>query len=123
MTDLADMQIGMMSIADLSDDQRTRMREVFVGKDVMSQQFTRFAEITRDPKRFRRLLGGEGLEEEMEKSFGATRQRVRDILNDEQYRKYESYEKRMAKQAEMAMRMMSSFMETRRAGGQTPAGR
>jgi len=45
MTDMADMQIGMMAIRDLSDDQKTRMREVFVGKDVVTEQFARFGEM------------------------------------------------------------------------------
>jgi hypothetical protein len=121
--DLADMQIGMMAIADLSDDQRTRMREIFVGKDVMTQQFTRFAELTRDRERFRRLLRGEGIQEQMEQNFATTRQRVRDILNDEQYRKYEAYEKTMIKQAEIGIRMMASFTESQRGGAQTPAAR
>jgi hypothetical protein len=110
MTDLADMQIGMMSIHDLSDDQRTRMREVFLGKDIMTEQFTRFAEITRDRGKMRRLLAGEGFKDEMERSFAPMRRRVRDILNDEQFAKYETYEQGLAKQAEMGLRMLSSLL-------------
>jgi hypothetical protein len=123
MTDMADMQIGMMAIRDLSDDQKTRMREVFVGKDVMTEQFTRFGEIVRDRERFRRLVKGEGIKEEMEKGFAATRRRVRDILNDQQYAKYEAYEQQMVRQAEMGIRMMSSLLGTPREGTKAPASR
>jgi len=123
MRDLADMQIGMMNIGDLSDDQRTRLRDVFIGKDTMTEQMSRFAEITRDRDRLRRLLKGEGLQEEMERGFSATRRRVRDILNNEQYGKYEIYEKQMAKQAEMGLRMMASVLEKAHSGAETPAGR
>ncbi len=121
MTDMADMQIGMMAIQDLSDDQRTRMREVFVGKDVMTEQFTRFAEIVRDRDRMGRLLKGEGLREEMEKGFEGTRRRVRDILNNEQFAKYQAYEKQLAAQAEVGLKMMRAFLERPREGTQEPA--
>ncbi len=121
MTDMADMQIGMMSIHDLSDDQTTRMRKVFVGKDVMTEQFTRFGEIVRDRDRMSRLMRGEGLKEEMEKQFAGTRKRVRDILNDEQFAKYQLYEQQLTRQAEMGLKMMSSLLEPRREGTQEPA--
>jgi hypothetical protein len=121
MNDVADMQIGMMAISDLSDDQRTRLRDVFVGKDMMSEQMTRFAELTRDRDRFRRVLAGEGLKDEMERSFAPMRQRVRDILNDEQYRKYEAFEKQMERQAEIGIKMMGSFLEQQRGGTKAPA--
>jgi hypothetical protein len=121
MNDMADMQIGMMQIRDLSDDQRTRMREVFVGKDVMTEQFTRFGEIVRDRDRFQRLMRGEGLKEEMEKSFAPTRQRVRDILDDEQYRKYEIYEQQLVAQAQMGLKMMSTFLGQPREETKAPA--
>ncbi|MCK6458540.1 MAG: hypothetical protein L6Q95_01435 [Planctomycetes bacterium] len=123
MNDMADMQIGMMSIRDLSDDQKTRMREVFVGKDVMTEQFTRFGEIVRDRERFRRLMKGEGIKEEMQKGFQGTRQRVRDILNDDQFAKYELYEQQMVRQAEMGLKMMSSLLGTPREGTKAPASR
>jgi hypothetical protein len=123
MTDMADMQIGMMAIRDLSDDQKTRMRDVFVGKDVMTEQFTRFGEVVRDRDRFRRLMRGEGLKEEMEKGFQGTRQRVRAILNDEQYARYEVYEQQMVRQAEMGLKVMSSLLGTPREGTKAPASR
>lgn len=121
MTDMADMQIGMMAIHDLSDDQKTRMREVFVGKDVMTEQFTRFGEIMRDRDRMKRLMKGEGIKEEMEKGFQATRHRVRDVLNDEQFAKYQLYEKQLTRQAEMGLKMMSSFLERPREETKEPA--
>lgn len=121
MNDMADMQIGMMQIGDLSDDQKTRMREVFVGKDVMTQQFTRFGEIVRDRDRMKRLLRGEGLEQEMERQFEGTRGRMRDILNPDQYRKYEAYEKGLVRQAQMGLKMMSAFLGQPREGTKAPA--
>ena len=121
MTDMADMQIGMMAIRDLSDDQKTRMREVFVGKDVVTEQFARFGEIVRDRDRMKGLLRGEGLKEEMGKGFEGTRRRVRDILNDEQYAKYELYEQGLMRQAEMGLKMMSSFLDRPREGTKEPA--
>lgn len=121
MSDMADMQIGLMAIHDLSDDQRTRMREVYIAKDVMTDQFTRFGEIVRDRDRMKRLMKGEGLKEEMEKGFAGTRQRVRDILNDEQYARYQLYEQGLMKQAEIGLRMMSSFLDRPREGTKEPA--
>jgi len=121
LTDMADMQIGMMAIHDLSDDQKARMREVFVGKDVMTEQFTQFAEVVRDRDRMGRLLEGKGLKEEMEKGFEGTRRRVRDILNNEQFAKYQAYEKQLAAQAEVGLKMMRAFLERPREGTQEPA--
>jgi hypothetical protein len=123
MNDMADMQIGMMAIRDLSDDQKTRMREVFVGRDVMTEQFTRFGEIVRDRERFRRVMSGDGIKDEMEKGFAASRRRVRDILNDQQYAKYELYEQQMVRQAEMGLKMMSSLLGAPREGKKAPASR
>ncbi len=121
MTDMADMQIGMMQINDLSDDQRTRMREVFSGKDVMTERFAQFGNIVRDRDRMRRLLKGEGLKEEMDVQFAPMRRRARDILNDDQYSKYVVYEQQMIQQAEMGLKMMSAFLERPREGTQEPA--
>lgn len=121
LTDLADMQIGMTQIHDLSDDQKTRMREVFSGKDMMTERFTQMAEVMRDRDRMRRVMKGEGIKEEMEKQFAPTRQRVRDILTADQFAKYQLYEKQMAQQAEMGLKMMSSFLDRPREGTKEPA--
>jgi len=121
MTDLADMQIGMMQIRDLTDDQKTRIRDVLSGKDVMTEQFTRFAEVTRDRAKFQRLLKGEGLKEEMEKGFAPTRQRMRDILTPDQFVRYQAYEQQMVRQAEMGLKMMSAFLEKPSGGTKEPA--
>jgi len=123
MNDMADMQIGMMQIRDLSDDQRTRMREVFVGRDMMTEQFTRFGDIVRDRDRFRRLMQGEGLKEEMEKGFAPVRQRVRDILTPDQFSKYQAYEQQAIRQAQFGLKMMSSLLGTPREGTKAPASR
>jgi hypothetical protein len=113
----------MMQIHDLSHDQRARLREVYVGRDVMTEQFARFGEIVRDRDRMRRLLKGEGLKEEMEKQFQGTRRRVRDILDDVQFAKYETYEQGLMRQAEMGLKMMSAFLERPREGTKAPASR
>lgn len=123
MNDIADMQIGMMQIRDLNDDQKTRLRDVLVGKDMMTEQFTRFAEVTRDKAKFRRLLQGEGLKEEMEKGFAPTRQRVRDILTPDQFTKYQAYEQQVVRMAQMNLKMMSAFLEQPREGTKAPASR
>lgn len=121
MTDMADMQIGMMQIRDLSDDQKTRMREVFSGKDMMTERFTQSAAVTRDRERMKRVLKGEGIKEEMEKQFAPMRQRVRDILTPDQFTKYQAYEKQIALQAEMGLKMMSSLLGQPREETKAPA--
>jgi hypothetical protein len=121
MRDMADMQIGLMQIHDLSEDQKTRMREVYSGKDMMADQFTQFGEIIRDRDRMKRLIKGDGFRETMEKGFAPTRRRVRDILTPDQFAKYEAYEQGLMKQAEMNLKMMSAFLEPPREGTQAPA--
>lgn len=112
MRDMADMQINMMQIRDLSDDQRTRLREIYVGKDYMTEQFTQFAKVTRDRSKLNKLLEGEGLAEVMEAQFEPQRRRVRDILNDQQFELYREYEKRMVKQAEFGLKMMAGMLKS-----------
>jgi len=112
LTAMADMQIGMMQIRDLSDDQRTRMRELF-STDVWQDQFGMFAEVTRDRKKLTRLLNDpDGLTEVMQKNLAPTRERVRGILNDEQFRKYEAYEQAVVSQMQMGLKMMGSLAQT-----------
>ncbi|MHC4491738.1 MAG: hypothetical protein ACYTDU_08965 [Planctomycetota bacterium] len=111
LTAMADMQLGMMQIHDLSDDQRTRMRELF-STDVMQDQFGMFAEVTRDRGKLTRLMNDpEGLTKVMQRNLAPTRQQVRDILNDEQFKKYEAYEQSIVKQMEMGLRMMGSLTQ------------
>jgi len=122
MDDFADMQIGMMAIPDLTPDQKTRVKDVLAGRDVMKEQFTRFAEFTRDRTKLRRLMEGEGVAEEMQKGFAPTRRRMQDILTPEQFTKYEAYEAQMIRQAEMGVKMMGAMLKTGK-GTQTPAPR
>jgi len=122
MDDFADMQIGMMAIPDLTPDQKTRVRDVLAGRDVMKEQFTRFAEFTRDRTKLRRLMEGEGVAEEMKNSFAPTRRRMQDILTPEQFTKYEAYEAQMIRQAEMGVKMMGAMLKAGK-GTQTPAPR
>ena len=112
MGDLADMQINMMGITNLSTDQKSRMREIFMGKDVMTEQLTQFAEIMRDRATLDTLLSGEGnLGAHMDKGFEPLRRRVRDILNDQQFARYQTYEKGMVQIAEMNLKWMSTMMK------------
>ncbi|MHC4548055.1 MAG: hypothetical protein ACYTEZ_04690 [Planctomycetota bacterium] len=109
--DFADMQIGMMRIQDLSDDQRTRMRDIF-STDIMKDQFAQFAEVTRDSAKLTRLVKDpEGLGEFMKANMEPTRRRVRDVLNDEQFTKYEAFEQTTIKQIEVGIKMMSAMIE------------
>jgi hypothetical protein len=112
MTDLADMQIASMGIRNLSSDQQTRLRDVFVGKDMMSQQMTQFAEITRNRERFLEIMQDEEAFTTMvKKNLEPQKRRVRDILDDEQFKRYEAYEQNMLQQARMGMKMMSAMMK------------
>jgi hypothetical protein len=123
LTAMADMQIGMMQIHDLSDDQRTRMRELF-STDVMKEQFVMFAEVTRDRDLLTRLVREpKGLTEVMRSNLAPTRARVRDILNDEQFKKYEAYEESMVRQMEMGLKMMGSLTEPPPQEKPAPGGR
>ena len=108
MNDMADMQIASMGIRDLDDDQKSRLREVFVGKDMMSQQMEQFADLTRNRKNLMSVLEDEeAFVALVEKNMEPQRRKVRDILNDEQYKRYEAFEKTVVQQAKMGMKMMS----------------
>lgn len=114
LTDFADMQIGMMQLTDMTADQKTRMREVFRGKNHMQEQFAQFAEVTRDRSLFRKLVNGEiDLAAEMKKSFAPQRQRVGQILTSEQMKGYDKYEESLIRQAEMGMKMMGAMMNAK----------
>jgi len=115
MTDMADMQINTMGIRDLSDDQQKQMREVFVGRDMMSRQMSQMADLTRNRKRMIDILQDEdAFSDLVKKNMEPQRRRVRDILNDEQYKRYEVYEKNMLQQARMGMKMMSAMMKPKK---------
>ncbi len=119
LTGMADMQIGMMQIHDLTDDQRTRMREVF-SHDLMQEQLGMFAEVTRERGTITRLMKDpKGLTDLMRNNLAPTRKRVRDILSAEQFKKYEAYEETMIRQVEMGLKMMSSL--TQKPTQETPA--
>jgi len=115
MEEFVDMQIGMMGIADLTDAQRQEVRSLFRENDPMKEQFKQFADVTRDREKFARILSGEGLAEEIEKSMAPRRERMRQILTPQQFEQYRSYEKTMITQAEMGMKMLQAM------GKQKPA--
>lgn len=113
LTDIADMQINMMAVPNLAPDQKTRLREVFRGKNMMQEQFTQFAEVTRDRELLRKLAAGEiDLAKEIEKSMEPQRLRVQEILTPEQMESYKRYQETMIKQAEMGMKMFGSVLKT-----------
>ncbi|MHC4939583.1 MAG: hypothetical protein ACYTHK_11485 [Planctomycetota bacterium] len=112
MNDMADMQIASMGIRDLDADQKSRLREVFVGKDMMSQQMEQFADLTRNRKNLMSVLEDEeAFVALVEKNMEPQRRKVRDILNDEQYKRYQAFEKTIVQQAKMGMKMMSAMMK------------
>jgi hypothetical protein len=111
LTAMADMQINMMRIGDLSDDQRIRMREIF-STDVMKEQMVMLAEVTRDRRLLTRLANDpKMLNKAMKENLAPTRDRVREILSDQQFEKYSNYEQSMIKQAEMGLKMMGSLTQ------------
>ena len=113
LTDLADMQIGMMSVPDLTDDQRTRLREVFRGRNTMQEQMTGFAEMTRDHSVFEKLVAGEiDLAAEMKENFEPQRERISRILTPEQMKGYDRYQEQLVRQAEMGIKMMGAMLKT-----------
>jgi hypothetical protein len=115
MTDMADMQVNSMGIRDLSDDQKSRMREVFVGQDMMSKQMSQFSELTRNRKTLMSVMQDEEkFEEAVSRSMEPQRRRVREILNDEQFKRYEAYEKTVVQQAKMGMKMMSAMIKPKK---------
>jgi hypothetical protein len=112
MNDMADVQIASMRIGNLDADQKSRLREVFVGKDMMSQQMKQFGELTRNRKNLMGVLADEKqFTALIEKNMEPQRRQVRDILNDEQFKKYQAYEKNVLQQAKMGMKMMSAMMK------------
>lgn len=112
MNDMADVQIASMRLGDIDEDQKNRLREVFVGKDMMSRQMEQFAELTRNRKSLMGVLSDEKqFTALVEKNMEPQRRQVRDILNDEQFKKYQAYEKNMVQQAKMGMKMMSAMMK------------
>ncbi|MHC4164547.1 MAG: hypothetical protein ACYSUM_20685, partial [Planctomycetota bacterium] len=99
-------------LTDMTADQKTRMREIFRGKNLMQEQFTQFAEVTRDRNLFKKLVTGEiDLAAEMKKSFEPQRQRVSQILTPEQMKGYDKYEESLIRGAEMGMKMMGAMVK------------
>ncbi|MHC4452767.1 MAG: hypothetical protein ACYS0E_21945 [Planctomycetota bacterium] len=112
MNDMADVQIATMRLGDLDADQKNRLREVFVGKDMMSRQMAQFGELTRNRKNLMGVLSDEKkFTALIEKNMEPQRRQVRDILNDEQFKKYQAYEKTVVQQAKMGMKMMTAMMK------------
>jgi len=108
---MVDMQIGMMAIPDLSDNQKTRIREALAGRDMMQEQMRQFAEVTRDRTKLARLLKGEGLNEAMEENFAPMRKKMRTILSPQQFESYLAYEKRTVKMVEGQMKMLAGMFK------------
>jgi len=110
MDDLAEMSVNMMALPDLTPEQRAELKRHFRGNDVMQEQMTQFTEVFRDREKMKKLMSGEGLAEEMEKSAGPRREKMRALLNDAQFERYKQWEQQMVKQAEMGLKMMSGMM-------------
>ena len=108
--DMADAQIKMMDISDLSDGQRAEMRDIFEGRNFMKDRLSRFAKVTRNPKMLEKMLaGGQELTRIMKQQFEPTRVRVREVLRDDQFTRYEAYEARMIQQAEGSLSMLRAM--------------
>ncbi len=109
MDDLAEMSVNMMAIPDLTPEQRVQLKRHFSGNDVMQEQMTQFADVFRDREKMRKLMSGDGLAEEMERSAAPRREKMRAILNDAQFERYKAWEGLMVKQAEMGLKMMGGL--------------
>jgi hypothetical protein len=121
MDEFADMQIKMTGIEGLDDVQRAQLRDEFVGRNVMQEQMTQFAEVTRDRTKLQALMSGKvDLRAEMEKSLAPRRERVRRFLTPQQFERYQAYEETLITQAEMGVRMMGAMLA--QSEKQAPAG-
>ena len=110
--DMADIQVAAMGISDLDDDQKTRLRDLFIGKDQMSQQIRDLSELTRHREEAMKLFTDETkFEKAMRERMDPQRLRIRAIVNDQQFKQYEKYEQRMIQQAKMGIKMMSAMMK------------
>ncbi len=105
---MADAQIGIMGLPNLHDDQRERLRGVFLGQDTMSQQLKTFGAVFRDPKI---RNDPKALEAMVRTGFGTTRGQVNEILNPEQLKAYEAFEDRTVGMVKMQMKMMSAMFK------------
>lgn len=110
MDDLAEMSISMMAIPDLRPDQRAQLKEFFNGRNMMQDQMAQMSTVLSDRAKLERLLKGEGLRDEMEKSFAPRREKMSAILDDRQYERYLAFEKQAIAQAEMGLKMLSGMM-------------
>jgi Spy/CpxP family protein refolding chaperone len=111
MRNLADMQIGMMPIPDMTADQRQRMQDLFSSKNLMAEQLTQFAEFTSDRGKMRDLIQGKTLNEAMERQFAPTRDLVKEILTPQQMEGYRKYEQMLIQQAEVGIKMFGALLE------------
>ncbi|MHC4340295.1 MAG: hypothetical protein ACYSX0_08805 [Planctomycetota bacterium] len=111
MRNLADMQIGMMPIPDMTTNQRQRMQGLFSSKNLMAEQLTQFAEFTSDRGKMRELIQGKALNEAMERQFAPTRDRVKEILTPQQMEGYRKYEQMLIQQAEVGIKMFGALLE------------
>jgi hypothetical protein len=104
-----DMQVAMLGIPDLTDDQRTRVREVFGDMGAYAADMTRFAKVMREPGSFERVFTEAGMREIMEEGFRVRREKMRGILNAAQMERYARYEDLLVKQALMGAQMFKSL--------------
>ncbi len=108
---MADMQIGMMGLSDLTDDQRGRLKEIYTSRDMMADQFTQFASLTRDRTRLTEALKDDtSIDAAMRKNFEPIRRQVQDVLTPEQYKSYESFEDNMVMTARQQLKMMQGLL-------------
>ncbi|MDH3590268.1 MAG: hypothetical protein OER88_00200 [Planctomycetota bacterium] len=110
LVDMADMQIGMMSIPNLSGQQKDQLREALTGRDMMTEQFVQFAHLTRDRDRLKKALADDkSIDAAMRANFAPSRDRLQAILTPEQFKSYEKYEQSMISMARTQMKMMQGL--------------
>lgn len=109
---MADSQIAGMGIQDLTEDQHTRLREIYTQRDVMRDQFVNFSRLTRDRAKLREVMKDDAQFDAMfEQNMEPMRRSIQDVLNPEQYKKYQAFEENIASGFRVQLKMMQSLFE------------
>ena len=112
LVEMADMTIGMMGVPNLTEDQTTRVRKAFAGKDFIRQQFVGFAELTRDRKRLEAAIANpKEMEKEVRKGMAPLRRQMANILTPQQMKSFDRFETQMIRMQQMQMKMMGGLFK------------
>ena len=96
-----EMQVAMMSLPDLSEQQRAEVKEVFGGGGMMKEQSKMWGAIMKDPRKLLSADSDEKWAKVIEPSMHTNRVRMKAILSEKQFTAYRDYEKMMVAQSRM----------------------